>query len=269
MKKIIVGIGVVAIVVVLWFVITIEDRIKNHIEDTATYLAGVPVKIKSVEISMFGGTGKISGLTVENPKGFSKGNAFEMDSIRVELDPGAVFSQPLVINKLIFDSPVVNLEFKEDYRSNLQSIVNVSNKQNNVRDKNQNSKNSEDKKDGSGGQSDDQQDKDNPDQLDSQTNGEQFGEEDDFRMVFRQLNINNITLNAQRGTDKWTETVPELTLDNIGRENGIGTRELGITIVRELTSKALAQAAERSLSDIVEEKVKELGSKLLESLFKE
>ena len=113
MKKIISTIGVLVIAVVLWFVFTMDARIKDHIEETASYLAGVPVTIANLEISLFKGTGEISGLTVANPEGFSKGNAIEMGSIRVELNPGAVFSQPLVFNILEFESPVLNLEIND------------------------------------------------------------------------------------------------------------------------------------------------------------
>jgi len=267
MKKIISGIGVVVIAAVIWFVATMDERIRSHIEETATYLAGVPVNIANLEISLVKGTGQISGLTVGNPKGFSEGNAIEMGSILVELNPGAVFGQPLVINKLEFESPVVNLEVNEENYSNLQEIVSVSNKQNNVQEKSEQSTNSQEQS----VDTSEQESKENTtDQTDTDSKADDPEEEgDDFRMVFRQLNFNNITLNAQRGVDQWTETISEVKLEDVGQENGIGTRELGITIVRILASRALAQAAQRSLTDLVEEKVKELGSKLLDSLLQE
>jgi uncharacterized protein involved in outer membrane biogenesis len=267
MKKILSTIGILVIAVVLWFVLTMDARIKDHIEETATYLAGVPVTIANVEISLLKGTGKISGLTVGNPEGFSKGNAIEMGSIRVELNPGAVFSQPLIFNILEFESPVLNLEINDKNYSNLQEIVSVSNKQNNVQDKNGQLQN----KQGQGNDSSDQTDAGNSKDQSSSTESEaESGEvDDDFRMVFKQLNLLNITLNARRGSDQWTETIAEVKLEDVGQEEGIGTRELGITIVRMLASRALAIAAQRSLTDIVEEKVKEFGSKLLESLLQE
>jgi hypothetical protein len=266
MKKILSTLGILVIAVVLWFVVTLDARIKNHIEDTATYLAGVPVTIANVEISLIKGTGKISGLTVGNPEGFSKKNAIEMGSIRVELNPGAVFSQPLIFNILEFESPVLNLEINDKNYSNLQEIVSVSNKQNNVQENNGQSQNQ-----GQNNDSSDQTSADNTvDQLSSTKSEAESGDvDDDFRMVFKQLNLLNITLNARRGSDQWTETIAEVKLEDVGKDEGIGTRELGITIVRMLASRALAIAAQRSLTDIVEEKVKELGSKLLESLLKE
>jgi hypothetical protein len=257
MKKLLGVIAILAIAAVIWFVTSLDDRIKNHIEQTATKLAGVPVTIGSVDISIFNGTGEINELTVKNPKGYSQGNAFEMNSIRIDVALGSVFKQPFVVNELVIDSPVINLELKEDYQSNLQDIVNTSIQQNKAGSDSGESSTSTTESAVTGGEA--------QNRVDSNSR-EELSDEDYFRMVFKQLDMVGITFSAKRGNDEWTDTLPAVSMKDLGGDEGIGTRALGITIVSKLTKETVQQAAKRKLTDVAEEKLKTLGEKLLESL---
>ena len=52
MKKILTGTLLAIVAAATWFVISLDDRIKSHIEKTGTTLAGVPVTIESLDLSL-------------------------------------------------------------------------------------------------------------------------------------------------------------------------------------------------------------------------
>jgi hypothetical protein len=264
MKKILLSVLLVIVIVVAWILSTLDNRIENHIERTATKLAGVPVTIDLLEVSPLQGEGTIVGLKVANPEGYEGDYAFEMGSISFDIDIGSVLSQPLIVNELIFNAPVVNLEVKDNLQSNLQDIVNISNEQNQV------GAASTDSATASAPEPESQvatETDTETGQTPADSSAQQEGNY--LRIAFKHLEINNISLNARRGEDQWSDALPDITIDNLGGAEGIGTRELGIAIVRKLTNAALEQAAKRKLSDYVEDKVMELGDKLFESLLKD
>jgi hypothetical protein len=134
-KKVILGILALGVAAILYTGLTLDSRVKNHIEQTMSVLTGVAVTVDSVKLSLFEGSVEVNGLKIPNPEGYGEGNAISMDAIRVSLDSSTIFSQPLIVNSLLFDSPEVNLKLKEGFPSNLEEIVEVSNRQNNIRNK--------------------------------------------------------------------------------------------------------------------------------------
>ncbi len=262
MKKFLSAILIFAIVVVSWYGYTLDTRIKTHLESTASHLTGVAVEIDSLQISILGGTGSITKLTVENPDGYRDKYAFEMDEIHFDVNLSQLFTRPLPINNLVFESPVVNLEFKQDFKSNLQDIIDVSKKQIEKGHKEYG------KKPAKKSEKKPENDDDNTEEPDEDKKP-RYVEEDYFRLTIDQLLIRDVNLNAQRGIDQWSDSIDEIKLENIGGKKGIGTRELGIKIVHELSNETLKRAAARKITDLVEEKVKELGQELLDALLED
>ena len=97
---------------------------------------------------------------------------------------------------------------------------------------------------------------------------EEVEEKEYFRITVRSLEIRDIRLVASRGLDSWEDTIALIAMENVGGEKGYSTTELGIVVAGELTKQVLAQAAKRSLTDMVEDAVKDLGNSILESLNK-
>lgn len=111
--KLIVG-GVVALIlvvgIVLVFVISNLDVIvKRAIENVGTDVAGVPVSVGSVQISLKEGTGTVNGLSLGNPPGFGRGKAFELGSIALKLDVGNTSAELVTVSSVLVDGARVNV----------------------------------------------------------------------------------------------------------------------------------------------------------------
>ena len=238
--------------------VTLDSRVQENLAQTLTNLAGVPVSIASVDLSLLSGKGEITGLVVANPKGYSNKTAFEMGLVSLDLDVFSALTQPLVISTLVIEKPTVNLEVRDDLQSNLQEIIGTSTKRMKV-----------------AGETKQEKEQPEPDASDPETDEsaesdstEKEEKREHFRIAVRKLEIRDTRLIASRGLDSWEDTIDLVDMENVGGDKGYSITELGIVVTRELTGHVLAQAAKRSLTDMVEDAVKDLGNSILESLNK-
>ena len=236
--------------------VTLDSRVQEDLTQTLTNLAGVPVSIASVDLSLLSGKGEITGLVVANPKGYSNKTAFEMGLVSLDLDVFSALTQPLVISSLVIEKPTVNLEVRDDLQSNLQEIIGTSTKQMKVAGEKKQEKEQPEP---------DASDPDTDESAESDST-EKEEKREHFRIAVRKLEIRDTRLIASRGLDSWEDTIDLVAMENVGGEKGYSTTELGIVVTRELTGHVLAQAAKRSLTDMVEDAVKDLGNSILESL---
>ena len=237
-KKVILGILTLGVAAILYTGLTLNSRVKNHIEQTMSVLTGVAVTVDSVKLSLFDGSAEVNGLKIPNPEGYGEGNAISMDAIRVSLDSSTIFSQPLIVNNLLFDSPEVNLKLKEGFPSNLEEIVEVSNRQNNIRNKKKKKKKKKSTGNSENTDGEPVDDEAAGDGQDEAGGGNGTGDEDDtYSMIFKEIRFTNVTVNAEYGDKQWTETIDRVKIRGIGMEQAIDTRTLGIMIVRSLAGK--------------------------------
>ncbi|UCG71498.1 MAG: hypothetical protein JSV45_09510 [Chromatiales bacterium] len=124
--KLIVGVIVTLIIVVgiaLTFLLTNLDTIvERAIETVGSDVAGVPVGVGSVKISLAEGSGQINGLTVGNPKGFPRGNALELKTIALALDTSNLSAELVRIKSVLVDGAQVNA-IQTAEGNNLQGIL--------------------------------------------------------------------------------------------------------------------------------------------------
>lgn len=109
--KLIVG-GIVALIVVIGIVLVfvisnLDSIVKRAIETVGTDVAGVPVSVGSVQISLKEGTGAINGLSLGNPPGFGRGNAFELGTIALKLDVKNTSADLVTVSSLVIDGAKV------------------------------------------------------------------------------------------------------------------------------------------------------------------
>lgn len=251
-----------------WFLFTLDNRVERHIEETASILTGVPVSVGSVRISLWSGEAELKNLVVDNPKGYSDNKAFTLGSVFVKVDLISVFSEPLKIYEIKIDSTHVNLELNENLGSNLGDIVEVSNKQNGVSSSNGKKSSSSDS---SGGENADS--KDESSEVDNDSKNKKKSEDDSksnppYMFTIDNLVINKMVFSVTLKEDSWDGVVEAINLKKLGKDKGMSTRTLGITLVRELTRQVLKGSASQKIVEVVEDKAKE-GVKLLESLFKQ
>ncbi len=88
MRKILLAIAVVLAAllgIAAYFALNLDSVVHSRIERTGSRIAGVPVTVGSVEISLARGTATITDLAVANPPGFSDEPAIRFDEISASI----------------------------------------------------------------------------------------------------------------------------------------------------------------------------------------
>ncbi len=91
---------------------SIDRMVKNSIESIGSEMAGTEVTVDRVSISLLNGEGSLYGFRVTNPEGFGKEHAVTISEMSIKLDLWSVFSDEIIINELIVESPSVYVEQK-------------------------------------------------------------------------------------------------------------------------------------------------------------
>lgn len=90
----------------------LDSIVKSGIEVVGSRVLGTAVTVDSVSLSPLSGQGSISGLRVENPKGFESQYAFELDSVLVSTDVNSVFTDTVEIESIVVMQPIITYETK-------------------------------------------------------------------------------------------------------------------------------------------------------------
>jgi uncharacterized protein involved in outer membrane biogenesis len=93
---------VVALVAVGMF---LDKGIKKGIETYGPGLTKVSIKLDSVSLSLLNGGGKVKGLEIGNPEGYSAPTAIKLDNASLSLKPASLLSDKIVIKSIVVESP--------------------------------------------------------------------------------------------------------------------------------------------------------------------
>ncbi len=104
------GLALVLVIVVVVLVFWGGHVVKHTVELVGPQVLGVPVKVEQARFHPLRGYISISGLVVDNPEGFRTENLFNMRNLEVDVDMRSLFSDPLIINRIIIDNPVITYE---------------------------------------------------------------------------------------------------------------------------------------------------------------
>ena len=80
------------------------------------------MRLDEVKLSVLSGNGKLSGLYVGNPEGFSSENIFALGQIEIDLEPRTLTTDEIVINKIYIKEPYISYENKLT-TSNLKELL--------------------------------------------------------------------------------------------------------------------------------------------------
>ncbi len=108
MKKLLVIVFCIVIagmVLLLVFSKFIGSGIKAGVETFGPEVTQTPITLKSVDLSVFSGSGAISGLVVGNPEGYNTPHVIKLERFSMKLQPMSVFSDKIVINEIIIEGP--------------------------------------------------------------------------------------------------------------------------------------------------------------------
>jgi len=125
-KKIItyvaVSIVVILLVLIVGFHIFGAGMIKAVVEKTASSTLGVPVTVKSINLSILQGKVGIKGLVVNNPPGYANETLLELGEGVVNLDIGSLMSDTIKIQLVKLDNTKLTIEQK-GLTNNLNEIL--------------------------------------------------------------------------------------------------------------------------------------------------
>jgi len=243
MKKIVIAavvLGVFAAAGLFLLVGNLDKIVKGTLEGVGSELLGVPVAVDGVELQLKSGAGQISGFSIANPPGFSDKKAFQMDTIRLGINLRSLGSQPLEISELTIQSPVVEIEAKENGSSNLQTLL----------DNIENNSAKADKK-----------------AVETQPEAEGIETGEPARLRFNKLSITGVTVHAVvAGQPPETIVIPDIVLEDVGGESGVTPAEVGKIILGTVIGKSMEAALEKKLKEKIEEASKGLFDDLKNKL---
>lgn len=113
MKKLLI---IVAILVVLAIVglgvlfMNLGKIVKKGVETVGPEVTKTEIKLDSVMLSPFSGSGKLKGLFVGNPEGYKTPSAIKMGEIEVAVQLSSLKSDVIVIDKVAINAPEITFE---------------------------------------------------------------------------------------------------------------------------------------------------------------
>lgn len=114
MKKLLIRIVIALVVLVILAVLAVglflDGAIKKGVETVGPQIAKVDIRLDSVNLSLLSGSGKVKGLVVGNPEGYSTPNAISVGSASVSVSPGSLLSDKIVVKSIRVEAPEITFE---------------------------------------------------------------------------------------------------------------------------------------------------------------
>ncbi len=107
----------------------IDTLAKTAVETGGTVALGVPTRVDNIDLSIFSGKCQINGLRVSNPVGYQAENFLRLDLGRVEVQPGSLRQDTIVIPEILLQGVQVSIEKTRDganYDQILQNLQKLS-----------------------------------------------------------------------------------------------------------------------------------------------
>ncbi len=125
MKKLLIaGAAAIALVAVLALALlsNLDSLVAKAIEKHGSDATQTRVQVSGVDISLRQGRGSVRGLRVESPEGFESRTAFSLEDVSIDIDVKSVREDPLVIDEIRIQTPVVNAEVTKTGASNIETL---------------------------------------------------------------------------------------------------------------------------------------------------
>lgn len=125
MKKILIAAGIVIVLVgvaALFLFSNLNSLVAGAIEKHGSEATDTRVGVSGVDISLREGRGSITGLSVESPDGFEAREAFTLGDITIDIDIKSLRDDPIIIDEIRIQAPVVNAEVTATGESNIEAL---------------------------------------------------------------------------------------------------------------------------------------------------
>jgi len=114
--RLLIAIVVLAILAVLAAGLFLDRAIKAGVETIGPKLTKTDVKLESVTLSLFSGSGTFKGLVVGNPEGFKTPSAINVGTASFALEPRSLLADKIIIKSINIQGPEIT--FETDLRAN-------------------------------------------------------------------------------------------------------------------------------------------------------
>lgn len=230
-KKLVIGVAALALLLVIGVVVAlmfINSIAKAGIEKGGTYALGVPTTVKSVDISLLGGTFAMSGFNVANPPGkYKTADFMGLGQTKVAISLASLNKDVVELPELTLENLTLNLEKTADganYRVIMDNLAKLQ---------------------GTGG---------------GGTKTEPASTDSGKKFVINKLRVRNVKISAQligapgavgqvlNDATSANVTLDEISLDNVGK-TGSGVAGSGVTmgqLISIITQAVLSAAADKA-----------------------
>lgn len=89
---------------------SLNTLVKKQVETVGPRITRTSVSLDSAILSPFSGSGKLTGLVIGNPEGFTRSSALKAAEISVSVDKKSLLTKTIVINEILISRPEIFLE---------------------------------------------------------------------------------------------------------------------------------------------------------------
>ncbi|HSG89553.1 MAG TPA: AsmA family protein [Pseudomonadales bacterium] len=237
MRALFIGLGVLLLLVVIGVVVltlNLDRTIKSAVESVGPTYTGTEVRLDSVSLSLLAGRAELKGLVVGQPEGYVSTAAEGESSVRVgtvsvSLEPMSVFEDTIIIREVLIDGASINAIVRGTRDNNLQAIL---------------------------------------DHVESVTGPTDSAPADapGKQVIIDHLVFSGASATATVGTlPAVAVRVPDLVLDDIGREQGgASIGRVLEQVLQPLVGAIVRAASEGQLRTLLQDKAGDLGERLRE-----
>ncbi|HSI32810.1 MAG TPA: AsmA family protein [Tepidisphaeraceae bacterium] len=227
MKKLLRIVGVLVALVVVGVGVLYFYRnsiVRSVVEKQSTASLGVPTKLGSANLGLFGGTLNLSDFKIGSPTGYKAEQMFTLGALDLGVSYGQLRDKPIRVNSIVLDKPVVVIEHANG-KFNFQAMM-----------------------DNMGGGSAKSTSKE-PKTEDGK---------DPVKLIIDQLTVRGATVTLKAFppllANDFTVTVPEVKLTDIGNadgaRNGAAIKDVVGAVISALASKVSTLPELKQLGDI-------------------
>lgn len=224
----------------LWFLAggSLNEYVKTKIESVGQQVTEQNVTVNQVDIQLTKGAGSIFGLNLPNPSQYNYPSAFSLGEITLDINIESLIEEPIVLDAIVIKKPEAFVEFTKAGNANIKELI-------------------------------DTIEKNLPKSQATETPNTKPEPKIAIRKVILAGTALSMDLSAL-GNKEHQATLPDITLTNIGGEQGLPASQLGSVIVKEALSEIwrhTKKVQKEKLKDKAKEKIKEKAKEKLSELF--
>lgn len=119
---VVVALGLLAVGALVVFINpAISSAVRVAVNEGGSKVTGTSVRLEQVEVSLWQGQAALEGFGVHNPEGYRDSEALSFGRVSLEIDPGSVFSDRVIVKRVEILQPRFNFE-QTMQGNNLQAL---------------------------------------------------------------------------------------------------------------------------------------------------